>query len=60
MEWIEKHSDTVLVLGALFTGFLWLNGKFNDLDRRLVRIETILVMNGIMHPDLAAHSKDDK
>jgi hypothetical protein len=55
MDWLKKHTDTVIVLGALFGGFLWLNGKFNDVDRRLVRIETILIMKGIMPENLATN-----
>lgn len=30
MDWVKKHADTVIVLTALFGGFLWINGKFND------------------------------
>jgi hypothetical protein len=53
VEWISKHVDTVIVLGALCTGFLWINGKFNDIDRRLVRIETVLIMKDLMPKELA-------
>ncbi len=58
MDWIKKHTETVVVLGALCAGFLWMNGKFNDIDRRLVRNETILIMKGIMPSELAI--KGDK
>jgi hypothetical protein len=53
MDWIKKHTDTFMLLGALFGGFLWMNGKFNDLDRRLVRIETILYVKGIISQEVA-------
>lgn len=46
MDWLKNHMDTVIVLGALFSGLLWLNGKFNEMDKRLVRIETILYVKG--------------
>lgn len=36
----------------MFSGFLWMNGKFNDLDRRLVRIETIMFMKRIVPHEL--------
>jgi hypothetical protein len=58
MDWIKKHTDTVIVLGALFGGFLWLNGKFNDLDRRLVKIETIMYIKGLVTQEFAAHKGD--
>jgi hypothetical protein len=48
MDWFKKHTDTSIVLGAILTTVLWMNGKFNDIDRRLIKIETILVMKGIM------------
>ena len=53
MEWFRKHVDTVIVLGGILTSILWMNGKFNELDRRLYRIETVLVLKGIMPPELA-------
>lgn len=60
MDWIKKHTDTVIVLGALFTGLLWINGKFNDMDRRLIKIETILFLKGIIPPELASNLKEEK
>ena len=59
MEWIKKHTDTVIVLGALFGGFLWLNGKFNEMEKKLVRIETVLILKGIMPDNWASFKKDD-
>jgi Ca2+/H+ antiporter len=53
MDW-KKHVDTVIVLASLFTGFLWINGKFNDLNTRLVRIETVLIMKQIMPAEIMA------
>lgn len=58
MEWIRKHVDTVIVLGGLFTGFLWMSSKFNDMDKRMVRIETILIIKGIMPTELASNLKE--
>jgi hypothetical protein len=56
MELLKKHVDTVVVLGGILGAMLWMNGKFNDVDRRLIRIETILIMKGIMPSDMAAHN----
>jgi len=53
MDWFRKHVDTVIVLAAIFSGFLWVNGKFNDINTRLVRIETVLIMKNIMPQELA-------
>jgi hypothetical protein len=59
MELLKKHVDTVVVLGGILGAMLWMNGKFNDVDRRLIRIETILIMKGIMPSELAVHSEKE-
>lgn len=65
MEWIKKHTDTVIVLGSLITCMLWMNGKFNDIDKRfndlekdIAIVKTILVMKNIMPAELA--QKEEK
>jgi hypothetical protein len=67
MEWLKKHADTVVIMSAILSSFLWMTGKFsdidkrfNDIDKRLVRIETVLVMKGIMPTELAInHAKEN-
>ncbi len=58
MDWITKHTDTVIVLMGIVTSIissmLWMNGKFNELDKRLTVIETVLMCKGIMPNTLAA------
>lgn len=58
MEWFKKHADTVIILGGILSSLIWMNGKFNDIDRRLVRIETVMIMKGIM-PDVFATERDN-
>lgn len=55
MDLLKKHVDTVVVLGAIVTSMLWMNGKFNEIDRRfsdvekdLAVVKTVLMMKGIM------------
>ena len=31
MDWIKKHVDTVIILGALGLMMLWVNKRFNDI-----------------------------
>ncbi len=52
MEWLKKHADTAMVLGAIFTVFVWMQAEFRDLDRRLTRIETVMIMQKFMPNDL--------
>lgn len=58
MDLIKKHVDTVIILGGILSSLIWMNGKFNDLDRRLVRIETVMIMKGIMPEGLASNEEN--
>jgi len=60
MDWLKKHVDTVVVLGALISCMLWINGKFNAIDKRFSEIEkecaimkTVMIMSKIMPVELA-------
>jgi hypothetical protein len=53
MEWFKKHTDTVIVLGGILASILWMNSQFNDVKTRLTKIETVLIMQGIMPRELA-------
>lgn len=58
MEWFRKHTDTVIVLTAILGSMLWMNGKFNDLEKDIVVIKTVLVMKNIMPTELANVNHD--
>lgn len=57
MDWAKKHIDTIIILGAVFSGFFWLNGKFNDIEKRLIKIETVMIMKNIIPPELLTQEK---
>lgn len=52
-SWFAKHADTVIILGAFAASLLWINGKFNEVETRLTRIETVMIMQNIMPKELA-------
>lgn len=65
MNWIKSHVDTVVVLGGILSSVIWMNGKFNDVDKqlnslekRLVVIETVMYVKGFVSHQLAANSED--
>lgn len=58
MEWLKKHADTAMVLGSIFGVFIWMQAEFRDIDRRLTRIETVMIMQKFIPSDLIAESKD--
>ncbi len=58
MEWFKKHVDTVIILGSVATSMLWMNGKFNEIDKRLTIIETVMMCKGIMPNTVAMVEKE--
>lgn len=67
MDWMKKHVDTVIILTAFGASLLWMNGKFNDVEKDIASlrtdiavVKTVLIMKNIMPSDLAkCHEKDD-
>jgi hypothetical protein len=53
VDWFKKHTDTVMILGGIFGAMIWMNGKFNQMEIRLVKIETVLLMKKIMPTEIA-------
>lgn len=53
MDWIKKHTDTVIVLGAIVGSMLWMNGKFNELEKDIAVIKAVLVIKNILPVELA-------
>lgn len=53
MNLISKHADTVVVLSAMFAAFLWMNNKFNTIEKDISVIKTVMIMNGHFPKELA-------
>lgn len=57
----KKHYETLTILGGMVIMIagccMWLSGKFASIEQRLVRIETVLIMQGIMPKELASLPK---
>lgn len=58
MEWLKRHTDLVIMLSAFASAMLWMNGKFNDIEKDIAIIKTVLVMKNIMPDELCR--KEDK
>lgn len=52
MEVFKRHYETLTILGGMAVGLIaccmWINGQFNEVKTRLTKIETVLVLRGIM------------
>lgn len=59
-EWIDQHSDTLIVVGLLLAGFYTMYEKITTLDRRITVIETVMIMEGKLprQQSLACDGKD--
>lgn len=55
MDWFKKHVDTVIVVTAIVGSMLWMNGKFNQLEKDMAIIKTVLVMKDILPKELAVN-----
>jgi hypothetical protein len=59
MDWVKKHVDTVIILGGILGSVLWMNGKFNELEKEVTVIKTVLFMKDILPKELAHnHGKE--
>lgn len=54
MEWLTKHVDTCIIVGSIAASILWMNGKFNELEKDLAVVKTVLIMQKIMPSELAS------
>jgi magnesium-transporting ATPase (P-type) len=54
MDWIKKHVDTVIMLSAFASAMLWMNGKFNEIEKDITIIKTVLIMKNIIPAELCA------
>lgn len=58
MDWFKQHVDTVVILTAFGSALLWMNGRFNELDKDLTIVKTVLIMKNIMPVELAQQCKE--
>lgn len=53
MDLMKKHIDTVIIIGAIISSVLWMNTKFNSLEKDILVIKTVLIMKNILPTELA-------
>jgi low temperature requirement protein LtrA len=53
MEWFKKHADAVVTISLMFAGFLWMNSKFNELEKDMAVMKAVLIVKQIMPSELA-------
>ncbi len=58
-ESIGIIAALLTIMAMLFSGFIWMNVKFNSIDNRLTKIETILIVKDIASKDMLGKSVKD-
>ena len=53
MDRFTKHTDAIIVIGAIVGSMMWMNTKFNDLEKDMAVIKTVLIMKDIMPSQIA-------
>jgi len=56
-NFLTKHADAcaviVTIVVTVFSSMMWMNGKFNELEKELAIVKTVLIMQKIMPTELA-------
>lgn len=60
MDWFKKHVDTVIILGGILTSIIWMNAKFNNIEKDVAVIKAVLIMKNILPPELAKENNMEK
>lgn len=60
MNWFRRRAETITVLIALSSCFIWMNSRFNEIERELgdlkkevAIVKTVMIMKQIMPCELA-------
>jgi hypothetical protein len=63
--WINKHVDTIVILGGILTAVLWMNSNMNDLKNEISLLKTdvaimktIMILKNIMPAEMAKCSDE--
>lgn len=55
MDFFKKHVDTIVVLGGIVGSLIWMNGKFNQIEKEMAVMKAILIMKDIYPKELAVN-----
>lgn len=65
--WFKQHADTIAVIATIISTVVWMNGKFNEVERDIsglktdiAVVKTVLVMKNIMPAELTCKTDEEK
>jgi len=53
MNLIKKHADTLTIIGTIIGALLWMNTKFNAIEKDMAIMKTVLIMKEMLPRELA-------
>lgn len=53
---MRKYIDTIAIISTLVGCVIWMNMRFNAIDKEITIIKTVLLMHGIYPKELAMES----
>jgi len=53
MNWFSKHADSIAVIATISGAVIWMNGRFNALEKDVTIIKNVLIMKNILPAELA-------
>ena len=48
MDWMKRHADTIIILASISLFFWLLNEKFNEFEKDIKTIKSVLFVKNIM------------
>jgi hypothetical protein len=60
MDRFKKHVDTVIILGGILTSLIWVNNKFNNLEKDVAVIKAVMILKNILPQELAKEVKTEE
>jgi hypothetical protein len=60
MDWFKKHTDALIVVSAIISCMIWMNGKFNEIEKEIAIMKTVLIVKQVMPNELACRQIKDK
>ena len=52
MDWFKKHTDAVMIIGAISASMIWMNCKFNEIEKDIAVMKAVLVLKNILPVEL--------
>jgi hypothetical protein len=49
----KKYAETIVIVSTICGSLIWMNGKFNTIEKDIAIIKTVLIMKNILPSEIA-------